>query len=141
MVSYETTFGMAKHNTIGRLGEALSENWLVKQGFEVLERNYRKKWGEIDLVARETSQKNHFIEVKTISHETREALENAVSRETWRPEEKVDWMKQKRLGRAIESWLLERNYEGEWQIDVLSVRLVPREKLCTVRFLANVIFE
>ena len=79
------------------------------------------------------------IEVKTVSYETKGDLERAVSYGTWRPEENVHYKKIQRLNRAIESWLAENNYEGEWQIDVCSVRVVPREKFATVMILPNVI--
>ena len=122
------------------MGEVIAVRWLSEQGFEIIEQNYRKKWGEIDIVARETSGNVRFIEVKSVSYETKIALLMAASRGTWRPEEKVHHKKQARFGRAIETWLLE-NEAPKWQIDILALRLVPREKYCTVNHLENVIFE
>lgn len=132
---------MAFHNDIGKIGEDIAEKWLFSMDFVILERNYLKKWGEIDIVARETSEKLHFIEVKSVSYETKSDLEWAVPYETYRPEEKVDRMKQERLKRAIESWISEKSYFGEFQIDILVVYLVPREKYARVKCLENVIFE
>jgi putative endonuclease len=153
---------VAKHNEIGKIGEDIASKWLTDKGFLIIERNYLKKWGEIDIVARlpaarlsgrqgqagETAEKVHFVEVKAVSHETKRELEQAVSHlptgqagGTWRPEEKVHKDKQDRLKRAIQTWLAESKYEGEWQIDVIAVRVVPREKYCTVKYLENVIFE
>ena len=139
---------MAKHNQIGELGEDLACKWLKEKGFSIVERNYSEKWGEIDVVARlpagqagETARKLHFIEVKTVSHETKNDLEQAVSHGTWRPEENVHKNKQERLGRAIQTWILKEKYEGEWQIDVLALRIVPREKYCSIKFIENVVFE
>jgi Holliday junction resolvase-like predicted endonuclease len=68
-------------------------------------------------------------------------MEKAVSRGTWRPEENVHFAKQQRLSRVIEVWLSENNYKGEWQIDILSVRIVPRERIARFSLLDNVIFE
>lgn len=132
---------MAKHNEIGRIGEEIASNWLKKRGFEIFERNYLKKWGEIDIVARETTGKTHFVEVKTVSYETRELLNKAVSHGTWRPEENVHRDKQARMKRAVETWLSENRYGGEWQVDVIAVRVVPREKYATVKYLENLVFE
>lgn len=125
-------------NKIGAYGEEIAANFLKKKGFKILTQNYLKKWGEIDLVARGTSQ-IHFVEVKTVSYETKAQLQSAVSRGTWRPEENVHERKLQRLHRAIESWLMENAYEGDWQIDVIAVRVVPREKYATLKWIPNVI--
>lgn len=124
---------------IGNFGEEIAANYLRKRGFDINSRNYLKKWGEIDIVARRTG-KVHFVEVKTVSYETKGLLKASVSRGTWRPEDNVHPYKLKKLSRAIESWLMEFNYEGEWQIDVLTVKVVPREKYATVKYISNVIF-
>lgn len=132
---------MAIHNKIGRIGEDIAEKWLVQKGFTILERNYLRKWGEIDIVSCETTGKIHFIEVKTVSYETRAYLEHAVSHGTWRPEENVHKNKQERLKRTIQTWLLDHKYTGEWQIDIIAIRMVPCEKYCRVKLLDNVIFD
>lgn len=129
-------------NKTGAVGEQIAANYLKKQGFQVVEQNYLKKWGEIDIVARETrgsTLKMRFVEVKTVSYETKQDLQRAVSYGTWRPEENVHPKKIQRLSRAIESWLMENNYEGEWEIDVMAVRIVPREKYATIKYLPNII--
>lgn len=132
---------MARHNEIGRIGEDIASKWLSSKGFVIIERNYLKKWGEIDIVARETGGIVHFVEVKTVSYETRSKFEYAVSHETWRPEENVHHNKIMRMKRSIETWLTEKNYQGEWEIDVLAVRLVPHERFARVKFIKNVVFE
>lgn len=135
---------MAKHNTIGQLGEDLAVKWLTDSNFTILGRNYRKKWGEIDIIARspievsETSSSVHFVEVKTVSYETLSVLDLSVSRETWRPEDNVHFQKLKRLGRAIETWIAENSYAGAFQVDVVTVKLVPREKYARIKLIENV---
>lgn len=126
-------------NKVGALGEEIAANYLRKQGFEILEVNYLKKWGEIDIVARETGQ-IRFVEVKTVSYETKQDLNSAISRGTWRPEENVHQLKLQRMNRAIESWVTEHMYDGAWEIDVMAVRIVPRERYATVKYIKNVIF-
>jgi putative endonuclease len=131
---------MAEHNKIGVLGEEIAAGWLKSHGFSVIERNYRQKWGEIDAIALKNKH-IHFVEVKTVSYETRELLDYFVSRETWQPEELVHERKLQRLGRAIETWLAKHRFDGVWQIDVLTVRVVPREKYAKVKHIENVILE
>jgi len=131
-----------KKNKIGAFGEQIAVNYVKKLGFTVLDLNYLKKWGEIDIVARETIKNKyilHFIEVKAVSYETRQLLEQAVSHGTWRPEENVTPKKVAKLNRTIESWLGENNFKGEWQIDVAAVRVVPREKYATIKYISNII--
>ena len=55
-------------NEIGTLGEKLVGRWLQLNNYELLEYNWRCRWGEIDLIAQErTSRAIAFIEVKTRS--------------------------------------------------------------------------
>lgn len=128
----------AEHIETGQIGEKLTTQYLINQGFDLVARNYRKKWGEIDVVVSKDN-KIHFVEVKTVSYGTKHDLNNAVSYGTWRPEENVHPFKLKKLSRAIESWLLEHKYEGEWQIDVAAVRIVPRETFSTIKIIENII--
>ncbi len=131
-------------NKIGAVGESIASNYLKNKGFSILSLNYLKKWGEIDIVAHETKEGRkivHFVEVKTVSYETKDLLQKAISHGTWRPEENVHHFKVQKLNRTIESWLLEQNYDGEWQIDVCAVRVVPREKYATVKYISNVILD
>ena len=131
-------------NKVGACGEDIAAKYLEKQGQKVLERNYLKKWGEIDIVSRETLKNKaiiHFVEVKTVSYETKTDLERAVSYGTWRPEENVHPEKIKRMYRTIESWLMENNSDLEWQIDVIAVRIVQRERYATIKYIPNVIID
>jgi hypothetical protein len=36
---------------------------------------------------------------------------------------------------------MENDFDGDWQIDVLSVRIVPREKYATVKFIPNIVLQ
>jgi len=50
----------------GDTGEGIAARFLMKQGFRIIERNYNKPWGEIDLIAKKGNLLC-FIEVKTVS--------------------------------------------------------------------------
>ena len=55
-------------NQVGSLGEQLTKRWLQLQNYELLEQNWRCRWGEIDLIAWDKVTKAiAFIEVKTRS--------------------------------------------------------------------------
>ena len=138
---------MARHNEIGIIGEDIAVKFLRERGYVILERNYLRKWGEIDIVTRETSGKVHFVEVKSVSYETKSDMDwalfgdSTVPHGTWRPEENVHKNKQERLKRAIQTWLLDNTYEGTFQIDIITVRVVPGEKYAKVHIIPNVVFE
>jgi putative endonuclease len=118
-----------KKQKIGEIGENIAQRFLVKQGFEIKDRNYRKKWGEIDIVA-EKDKILHFIEVKTVSHITEH-----------QPEESVHLWKQKRLARVIRTYLLEKKIseEMEWQIDIIAVLLDFKTRKAKIRMTENII--
>jgi putative endonuclease len=129
-----------KKNTkeTGILGEKVAREYLIRKNFTILETNYWRKWGELDIVARKEG-KVHFIEVKTVSHETKQDLKWAVSRGTWRPEEQVHRFKLHQIHKALQTWISDNTYKGEFQVDVLAVRIVPHETFATVNFIENVI--
>jgi len=52
------------YHAVGKTGEEMAIRYLLQQGYQVLERNYRCRFGEIDLIARDGSTLA-FIEVKT----------------------------------------------------------------------------
>lgn len=131
-----------ERNIVGAIGEDIATVYLKKQGQSIVETNYLKKWGEIDIVSRETinnAEIVHFTEVKTVSYETKDQLCTAISHGTYRPEENVHHKKLQRMQRTIESWLMRNGHYGQWQIDVIVVRIVPREKYATVKYFPNVI--
>ena len=54
----------------GKIGENLACEYLVNKGYRIFKRNYRKTWGEIDIIARARTNILVFVEVKTRwSHE------------------------------------------------------------------------
>ena len=124
---------------IGELGEGIACRFLVKQGHKVIDRNYRKKWGEIDIIS-EKDNIIHFIEVKSVSRET---LPTNVNNETegYRPEDHVHPWKLKRIYRTIQTYLLDKKVSGEteWQIDIIAVFLDTKTRKAKVRVTKNII--
>jgi putative endonuclease len=86
-----------RRSELGRLGEQLAAEHLVRRGFEIVERNYRTRWGELDIVAFD-GRTLAFCEVKT----RRTSPGGA-----W-PLEAVRWDKRSRVRRMAGSWLNER---------------------------------
>jgi len=80
---------------LGLQGEDLASNFLVQKGYRIVERNYRIKGGEVDLIALENENTLHFIEVKTRSN-----------RRFGDPLESIDAYKRKRLSKAALVYLM-----------------------------------
>ena len=60
---------MAYRQLLGAQGEEFVADYLAGHGYQILDRNWRIKSGEIDLVAQDGDGLIHFIEVKTRSSE------------------------------------------------------------------------
>ncbi len=104
---------------LGDLGEKLACEYLVKKGYNILERNYRISFGEIDVICRKRwglFKKNdktiHFVEVKTI-----------MAQDGFFPEERVDFAKQRKLKQLCQIWLEKKHFPQDipYQIDIIGV--------------------
>ena len=111
---------------LGDIGENIACEFLVKRGFKIIDRNYLRKWGEIDIVA-EKEGILRFIEVKS------------VSADTYRPEENMHPGKLKRLSRVIQTYLLSKKIDKDWQLDLITVRLDMKARLAKVEIIENII--
>lgn len=122
---------ISKNQVFGKLGEDIACKFLKNKGFNILETNYTKKWGEIDIVAQKTSLL-YFIEVKSksvsnLSKKTKEELKDLV------PEENVHQFKIDRFMRTIQTYLIEKQLELDWRALVLAVLIDTTEKTSFVR--------
>lgn len=124
----------------GALGEKVATSYLVERGYKVLDRNFKLKWGELDIVAQK-DEIVHFIEVKALSYKSKGALDYALTHEGWLPEEQVHRFKMGQIAKALHTWIVQKQYKGEWQIDVMGVRMVPHETFATVNFIENVVMD
>ena len=97
----------------GDAGEGYCVRHLKKHGYRVLERNYRKPCGEIDVIA-EKGGVLCFVEVKTRRFDSLTA-----------PYEAVGNKKQRRLIRAAQVYLAETGWSGFCRFDVCEVITDP----------------
>jgi putative endonuclease len=107
---------------LGRTGERMAGEALIRQGYTVLERNFRCQYGEIDLVA-EHAGELVFVEVKT-------------RRGTGfgRPEEAVTFRKQQKILEVASYYLDVHNCsQRSWRIDVVAVQFSQAGKFEEIR--------
>jgi len=130
---------------IGEIGENIAVKFLVKHGFLILDRNYTKKWGEIDIIA-EKDTRLYFIEVKSVSRETLntfipKSFNSSDERYQYRPEDNMHPWKLKRLSRTIQTYLLSKRIpdEKEWQVDLFVVYLSQKERKARVKVVSDII--
>ena len=100
---------MAQHNELGKKGEQLAIDFLIKKGYKILEKNYRYLKAEVDIIAK----KEHIlvaIEVKTRS-----------TNYFGNPEEFVNPKKIKLLLSAIDNYVVERDLDVEVRFDVIAI--------------------
>ncbi len=127
---------------IGPLGEDIASEYLENKGFSVVQCNYRKKCGEIDIIC-EKRGVLHFVEVKSVSCEISNKVSADVSRETdsFRPEDNIHPAKLKRIFRTIQIFLAEKytNNNPEWQVDAVTVKLDVGSRQAKVKFIENIV--
>jgi len=121
---------------IGQIGEDYAVKHLISKDYKIVERNYLRKWGEIDIIALKNDVL-YFVEVKTRS------MNFYINGTDWhRPEDNLHRYKLMRVKRAIQSYLLESHLsiESEWEFSAIAV-IVKRKtrELYKIEHLENLI--
>lgn len=126
----------AKHLKIGSLGETVACQFLKEKKYKIIERNYSKPWGEIDIIAQKKPGTLVFVEVKTI----RQGLVRSKNQEFGNtfavsPEDNLTSSKLAKLQKiclyyANENQALIKNTLG-WQIDLITVRILEPNSYLT----------
>lgn len=102
----------------GQTGEDLAVCYLENQGYTIVERNYRKRIGEIDIIARD-GEYLVFIEVKTRSN-----------RRFGSPFDAVDFRKQQQISRVALAFMTQHRFgEVPVRFDVIGVHLEESPKV------------
>lgn len=100
---------MSDHIETGKTGEDLATIYLENKGYSIIERNFRSRRNEVDIIANKKTIL-HFVEVKTRSN-----LDFAL------PEAKVKGPKLKHLKEAAEAYLFLHPEWKDIQFDILSI--------------------
>lgn len=102
---------MADHNDLGKLGEEMAVEFLEKEGYEIIETNWRFQKAEVDIIAKKENTLA-IIEVKT-----RSSLNFGL------PQEFVKPKKIQLLVKAVNEYVIRNDLEVEVRFDIIAVHL------------------
>lgn len=130
-------FGNYNRQTVGKLGENAAFEYLIKNGYKILNRNYRRKSDEIDIIARSADGILVFVEVKSFA--TGESIKGI---EGLTPEDNLTRAKFRKISRTCEFFA--RQYpelideEKGWRIDLVAVDIGVDGKVSGIRHYENI---
>jgi len=120
---------MSKRET-GLKGEKLACEFLGKNGYDIIERNYRCPEGEIDVIARQKDALV-FVEVRT-----------KTSRKFGTPEESITPVKAARLRTlAARYGQSNKNLPEIWRIDVVAIQMNKDGRASRIEIIENAVSE
>jgi len=117
---------MAKHNELGKKGEKIAREFLLKKGYEILDTNYRFKHLELDIVCK----KNDLIIVVEVKTRASSFLAG--------PHETVTKTKQKSIIKIANQYIIDKEIDLEVQFDIISIIL--NEKQCLIEHIEDAFY-
>jgi len=123
----------SRKRKFGDVGEKIAARYLERKGYQIVDQNYRKPWGEIDLISKKDGLLV-FCEVKT---------RDAKNVEHYLAESSVNYRKIRKLQKICETYLAEKHYPygQKWQIDVLAIAIDKENKKVRIKHFKNAIWE
>ncbi|MEK7635845.1 MAG: YraN family protein [Patescibacteria group bacterium] len=129
---------MTNKQDLGQLGENIACRYLVEKRYKIVERNFRKQWGEIDIIAKAPDKTLVFVEVKTIRQYNNDFVnnDNVIS-----AEDQLTKAKLQKLQRTASLYVgyypnLVDDTKG-WQIDLLALTI--KENNYVIKHYKNII--
>ena len=118
---------MAHHNELGKKGEQLAVDFLVKKGYDIVERNYRFDKAEVDIIA----NKEDILAVVEVK--TRSTLDFG------NPQDFVKPKQIKNLVKAVDEYVTENNLDVEVRFDIIAI--VKAENGFDIEHLENAFYH
>lgn len=118
---------MAQHNELGNTGEQLAVDFLIKHGYEILERNYRFDKAEVDIIAK-LNNTLAIIEVKTRS-----------SIDFGNPQDFVKPKQIQRLVKAVDEYVISNDLDVEVRFDIIAI--IRENKEFKIEHLENAFYH
>lgn len=117
---------MASHNELGKKGEQLAVNFLVENGYDIVERNYRFNKAEVDIIAQKEDVLA-IIEVKTRS-----------TADFGNPQDFVKPKQIKNLVKAVDEYVTVNSLNVEVRFDIIAI--VKEKKEFKIEHLEDAFF-
>lgn len=118
---------MAQHNELGNAGEQLAVDFLIKHGYEILERNYRFDKAEVDIIAK-LNNTLAIIEVKTRS-----------TIDFGNPQDFVKPKQIQRLVKAVDEYVISNDLDVEVRFDIIAI--IRENKEFKIEHLENAFYH
>lgn len=161
---------VSQHIEVGKIGENIACKYLESKGYKIIERNFRRKWGEIDIVCKRrfgifntnSKQATHKFALKraltyfknvlcrtndgsieTIFEDQIIFVEvKTLKSENLNPEDNVTQSKQKKLIRTCELYLVDKKFDPDvdWQIDVIAIKLDKATNKADINHIENAVY-
>lgn len=152
------------HLKTGKLGENIACRYLKKKGYKILERNFRRKWGEIDLICSNNKEecstwnkcfknitnvlRGTLVRNKNVPRGTNNnkiifvEVKTLKSGSNLSPEDNLTYFKQKKLIRTCQLYLAEKGIDPdiEWQIDAILIKIDPILKKAKIKHIESAIY-
>ncbi len=154
-----------QHLKIGRIGEDIACRYLKSKGYNVLEKNFKRKWGEIDIIcSKDFGDKSSmwnkgmnvlanvlrraFVNKNNVPHGTTQPkiifveVKTLKSDDQLKPEDNLTADKQKKLIRTCQLYLSEKRLDPDidWQIDAILINLDVVNRKAKLKHLKNAIY-
>jgi putative endonuclease len=134
---------MKRQNQIlGQLGEEMAAEFLKKNGYAILARNWKCKAGELDIVAAKKKGRI-FKKIECIVFAEVKTIDAADAKFVGQAEENVNFIKQKHLIASARSFLVARKIRADfpWQIDVIAIEFDRAGKNHKIRHLEKAVWN
>ena len=118
---------MAQHNELGKKGEQLAVDYLIKKGYTIVQRNYRFQKTEVDIIA-QLKDTLAIVEVKTRS-----------SVDFGNPQDFVKPKQIQRLVKAVDEYVIVNKLDLEVRFDIIAI--VRQGKGYNIEHLENAFYH
>jgi Holliday junction resolvase-like predicted endonuclease len=126
---------MGQTSEIGKIGEDRATSYLIEKGYTVIVRNFRKTFGEIDIVASPPDATLVFIEVKTLVNKY------GNSRNIFLPEDNFTTQKLNKVKRICQFFIASHPHliheRQGWRMDLIAIELFQQDDSFLIRHYEN----